>query len=130
MKTKYLCPECNGTLNIDEDIILIAKKMNGKKGFIILHTNLENHDSRMDCSFKIDRGELVDFICPLCQIKLDHYKEKTKLSKIIRVDDNDQESQVIFSKIYGEKARYHVKDKKVLSYGEHAQEYNDPEWFL
>ncbi len=130
MKTKYLCPECNGILNIDEDIILIAKKKNGEKGFLLLHTKLGNYDHKMDSTLKIEQGEQVDFFCPLCQIKLEYHKKKTNLSKLIRIDENDKESQVIFSNIYGEKATYHVEDKKVLSFGQQAQKYTDPEWFL
>lgn len=129
METKYLCPHCKGTLNIKKDIILIAEKDN-KKGFVLLHTQLGNYQSKMDYSLNIQKGDIVDFICPLCHSNLDCEQNNKKLTCIILVSASNKESKVLFSRVFGEKATYHIENKEVLSYGEHAKLYMNPDWFL
>lgn len=129
MKTKYLCPHCRGKLSMNNDIILVAKKEE-KKGFVLLHTQLGNYKSKIDCSLNIQKGDIVDFICPLCQSNLDCNKNEKKLTCLILVSATNKESKVLFSKVFGEKATYHIENKEVLSYGEHAKLYMNPEWYL
>jgi len=129
METKYLCPHCNGKLSLKEDIILIAQK-DVRKGFVILHTELGNYQSKMDCSLDIHEGETVDFICPLCHANLDHEKEGKNLTHIKILSATNKESDVYFSKKFGEKATYHIENKEVLSFGEHAKLYMNPDWYL
>jgi len=84
----------------------------------------------MISSLKIEKGQSVDFFCPYCHTNIDFNKEKTSLVKLMRTDEHGKKTHVIFSKVYGEEATYHVEDNKVMSYGEHAKQYMDPEWFL
>ncbi|NQV01654.1 MAG: hypothetical protein HQ542_03340 [Bacteroidia bacterium] len=127
MKTKYLCPNCKLSLNIDDDIVLMAKNKKGEKGLVLLHTELGNYSSKKSDSFHIEISEAVDFFCPLCNKSID-YKFKVSYANLIQV--TDKENQVIFSKIYGQKSTFKVEGKVVTTYGEHAIKYTDPEWFL
>ncbi len=130
METCYICPFCQGHLNVNDKIVLIVKDKNGKQGIVFLHTELGNYTSQMNCTMQIKKGETVDFYCPYCHVNIDYHKEKTNLVNLMREDIHGKKSQVIFSKIYGEERTYHIEDKKVMSYGEHAKQYMDPEWFL
>ncbi len=127
MRTQYHCPHCKNTLSIGQDIILTAKNKKGQAGLVVLHTELGNYSSKKSEDLQISPGEEVDLFCPLCNNSID-YKHKTNYANLTRVAED--ESLVIFSKIYGQKRTFKVEGKKVNSYGEHALKYTDPEWFL
>lgn len=129
METQYLCPHCRGRLSMNEDIILLAKK-EYKKGFVFLHTELGNYQSKIDSTLNIEEGEPVDFICPLCHANMDFEKEGKKLTHIKLVSATNKETDVYFSKVFGERATYHIENKEVLSFGEHARLYMNPDWYI
>jgi len=126
----YICPFCQGHLNVKENIVLIIRNKNNQQGLVFLHTELGNYASQMISSLEIEKGDSVDFFCPYCHTNLEFHKEPTSFVKLHREDNHGKKTQVIFTKIYGEEATYHVDDNKVMSYGEHAKKYMDPEWFL
>ncbi len=130
MKTNYYCPECKGHINMGNDIVLIMKQKDGTRSIAFLHTELGNYESQVDPDIKLKEGDVVEFLCPLCNNNIEYHKEKTKLARMIRVDDSKIQSQVIISKVYGEYATYHIEGEKIMSYGEHAIRYSDPEWYL
>ena len=130
METCYICPFCKEHLNVNNNIVLLVRDNKGKQGLVLLHTELGNYASQMNCTMKIKKGETVDFYCPYCHTNVDYIKEKTNLVKLMRTNEHGRISQVIFSKVYGEEATYHIEDDKVMSYGEQAKIYMDPEWFL
>ena len=130
METKYTCPSCNGQLNVNKNIILILKNQNGKQGLICLHTDLGNYTSQMNSLLQIAKGDAVDFFCPYCHTNIEYHKEKSNLVRLLHEDGHGKKSQVVFSKVYGEERTYHIDEDKVLSYGEHAKQFMDPEWFL
>ncbi len=130
METKYLCPQCENALNVDNDIVLKAKNNSGRKGIVFLHTSLGNYSSKFSSEFTIMEGETVKFYCPLCNHNLTNLKNE-KLAHFTMVDADEKEFTVVFSKIYGEKCTYVVKEKEVLkSYGDHLNIYTNPDWFL
>ncbi len=130
MRTIYLCPLCKGHLNVNDNIVLIIKDERGNKGLVFLHTELGNYTSQMSSTLKIEKGEPTEFFCPFCQMNIEYHKDKTNLAKLIRIDENKKESQIVFSKIYGEEVTYHIEDRDIKSYGLHAVKYMDPEWHL
>lgn len=129
METKYLCPHCRTTLNIDDDIIITAEKKSGERGVVMLHTELGNYTSKKNSDFTVKAGEDVDFFCPICSKSLE-YKFKISLASLIMIDVNDRESVIVFSKIYQKKCTHQIVDKEVYSYGECAKKFSNPEWFL
>jgi uncharacterized protein YbaR (Trm112 family) len=130
METNYVCPSCSGQLNVNDNIVLIIKDTKGNQGMVFLHTELGNYTSLMNSSLKISKGDAVNFFCPYCHTNIDYHKEKTTLVSLFREDRDGKKSQIIFSKVYGEERTYHIEEDKVLSYGEHAKHFMDPEWFL
>ncbi len=130
MQTNYICPFCNGHLNVNDNIVLIVRNSAKQQGLVFLHTEIGNYSSQMNSSLDIKKGETVDFFCPYCHTNLEYHKDESSLVKIQHEDVQGKKSQVVFSKIYGEERTYHIHEDKVLSYGEHAKHFQDPEWFL
>ena len=126
----YICPFCKGHLNVNDNIVLIVRNKNEKQGLIFLHTELGNYATQMISSLEIGKGDTVDFFCPYCHTNIEFHKEKSNLVKLLREDKYGKKTQVVFSKVYGEQATYHIDESNVMSYGEHAKKYMDPEWFL
>lgn len=130
MKATFICPECRNSINVGEDIVLIAKNEFGQKGIVMLHTALGNYESKFSTDFTIIEGDKVKFMCPVCHHNLTNVKNEN-LAKFIMIDEKDKESFIVFSQIYGEKCTYKVEDKEVSErYGDHLGRYIDPEWFL
>jgi len=129
MKAKYICPHCQGVLNIKQDIILSAKNSKNEVGLILMHPELGNYSIRKTESFELEIGKSIMFYCPICHANLDA-EGKDNLASLLLITQEKKESTVVFSKTFGEKATYHIQDKQVLSYGEHCKKYIDPEWFL
>ena len=129
MKT-YICPFCKGHLNVNDNIVLMVRNKNNDQGMVFLHTELGNYSSQMISSITIHPGEICDFFCPYCHTNIEYHKEKTMLVRLFREEKPGKITQVLFSKVYGEEATFHIDDSQVLSYGEHARKYMDPEWFL
>jgi hypothetical protein len=130
MKSDYLCPHCNGYLNIGEDLIFKIKCSNGKAALLILHTDIENYSVKFNsAAIKIQKGEKTIFLCPLCQKSLDN-KAHDNLARIIMRTPKGNECAIVFSKIYGEHCTYKFVGQDMLSFGEQAKKYYlDPEWF-
>ena len=129
MRAYYLCPHCRGILNAKNNIILSAENSKEEKGLLLLHPDIGNYSSSKNKGFHIDKGDKLALFCPICHFNLDSKKHKN-FAQIQLLDVNNQESTIIFSKIFGEKVTIKVDDSNVLSYGEHCKRYSDPEWFL
>ncbi|MEI6123600.1 MAG: hypothetical protein WCQ95_08230 [Bacteroidota bacterium] len=130
METNYICPFCKGHLNVGDNIVLIAHNQNKKQGIVFLHTEIGNYTSQMNSTLQINKGDVVDFFCPYCHTNMEYHKDKTTLVTLLRQDEYGKMSQIVFSKVYGEERTYHIEEDKVMSYGEHAKQFSDPEWFL
>ncbi len=130
MKPKYVCPICQGQLDVNESIVLIARTSDGNRGLVFLHTEIGNYEKHISSSIEIKEGDNVDFLCPYCHSSIDYYKKKTEFAILFQVDSRGRTSKVIFSKIYGEECTHHIDEDEVKSYGECAKKYMDPEWYL
>ncbi|MCT4601499.1 MAG: hypothetical protein N4A59_01175 [Marinifilum sp.] len=129
MKTNYLCPNCRGILNVDNDLVLSVINSKKEHGLLLLHSEIGNYTSRKSDYFKIEKGEKIELHCSLCQANLDSKKHEN-FAHVIHLSPTGHESDIFFSKIFGEKVTHHVDQEKVFSYGEHCKRYADPEWFL
>ena len=129
MKTKNLCPHCRSVINVNEKLVLVAKRKACTKGIILLHTELGNYENEKNPDFAIKDYEEVDFFCPICSESLE-YKFKMSLVSVLMVDEFEKESIVVFSKIYQKKCTYHIIDNKIESYGSCAKKFSNPKWFL
>lgn len=130
MKATYICPHCRGTINAGNHIVLSAKTQSEKIGLILLHERLGCYKNILSASLTIEKGEVVDLLCPICHECL-NIKDKEFSAKYIWKDQGDEEFDIIISRVYGEEITFKVdKNKKVVSYGEMISRYIDPEWFI
>jgi len=129
MKTNYLCSHCNHSINVGEDIVLVAKNDNGEKGLIFLHSELGNYSSKFSNGIIINKGDLVKLSCPVCHNNLTNLKND-RLANFIMVDENDKKFDIVISQIYGENCTYKIEEQKVTeTFGEHWSLYQTPDWF-
>ncbi|MFH2141208.1 MAG: hypothetical protein ABIJ97_02205 [Bacteroidota bacterium] len=122
MKNSYLCPKCNGYLNVGEDIIFSVKTKSKDVGLIILSMKLGDYSARNNPKFKYKSGERVDFFCPICHANLAAKNINENLAKVKMVDDENNEFTIVFSGIAGEKCTYKIK-QNIEAFGEDSKKY-------
>ena len=105
MRTDFICPKCTNILNVGENVVFSAKSKWRKEGLILLHPELGNNSIVKHPSFKVNKGEILDFYCPYCGEMLKSEKH-TNLAKILIRDENGNEGEVHFSRISGQHATY------------------------
>ncbi|MBM3435861.1 MAG: hypothetical protein FJY07_06565 [Bacteroidetes bacterium] len=132
MELTYFCPHCKAAINAKKNIILTAVKQGHKsnKGLVLLHEKIGNYAVVMSASLKIEKGEVVDFLCPVCNKSLNSAKGDN-LASFTRIGQTGNESTIVISRIFGEQYTFQISDnKKVTSYGKSVSRFIDPEWFL
>lgn len=121
----YICPKCRGYLNVENEIVFLTKSQLKEASIIMLSSQLGDYSVKSNSKINYKPGELINFICPLCYEDLNAEEFDKNLAKIIKIDSEGNESEIIFSKIYGEKCTYSIHDKGLSSYGEDKTEYLD-----
>ena len=123
----FICPHCRGHLRPSEKIIFSVKTRDGKAGLLLLSPHLGEYNIEKHYTFKLSQGEHLDIYCPICHESLSSVDEHVNLAKIFMIDNGGLESEIVFSKIVGEKCTYHIKGKgkSVESYGPDAPEYSN-----
>jgi hypothetical protein len=131
MHLKYICPHCNGAINAKRNIVLAAesKKNRSKKGLVLLHEEIGNYTVAMSYTLDLNSGDVVEFFCPIC-----HYSLTTpqgdNMAYFTRIDENGDESNIVISRIFGERCTFQIDDsKKVKTYGDSMGKFVDPDWF-
>jgi rubredoxin len=124
MKNNFICPNCNAYLNVGQQIILSATNKNGISGLILFNPELGNYSIETNPEFIINEGEKYDFYCPVCQEKLAS-KIHDNLSRIILIDNENKQFEILFSKIAGEKSTYKIIGESVEFFGNHHSNYID-----
>jgi len=124
MKTNFICPKCSGYLLVGDKIIFTAKtKKDKRSGIILLSPKLGDYTSVLHSDFKIEKGEEVNFFCPICHASLVVSDVDEKLVKIIMIDENSDKYEIYFSGVAGEHCTYKVSDEKIEKYGEASEKY-------
>jgi hypothetical protein len=128
-KPGYACPYCSSKLDVDDKLILAAKTDAGQRGLILLSTTLGDYSVTKNDSFHLTEGELVEISCSVCQHSLADYSHPN-LSKLISIDEYGKEHTLLFSSIVGERCTLLKKGEKIITYGEQAMRFQDPDWYL
>ena len=128
-KPSYQCPYCSSKLNVDDKIILTAKRENGQKGLLLLSATLGNYNTWSNNNFNPEKGEKLELHCSVCQHDLID-NSHINLSKLIRIDENEEEHTLLFSNLVGEQCTLLKKGEHETTYGEQAIRFQDPEWYL
>jgi hypothetical protein len=122
----FLCPYCRGYLKPHNKVVLSARKSSGKRGLILFNPQLGEYDILVHHTFRLEEGEHVDMLCPLCHANLTDHTISKNLARIKMIDPSGEEYDIYFSEIAGEKCTYKISaDKKVESYGQDAGDYQN-----
>ena len=124
MSQHFICPRCKGYLNVGDHIILSAESNNKTPGLILFNPELGNYTTIKNPNFITKEGEKYEFFCPLCHQKL-AADIHVNLSHILMIDENNNEYQILFSKIAGEKSTYKIIGESAEIYGDHHSNYID-----
>lgn len=122
MGNSYLCPQCSGHLKVGESVVFSTRSKKGVTGLILLSPKLGHYEVINHPSFDFKEGDYVEFFCPLCHVQLTSEKNEN-LAKVLMIDDDLQESEILFSKIAGEKCTYKIVDGNVEEYGKDSSRY-------
>jgi len=125
LKINYLCPHCRAYLRVWNNIILIVKSaVKNMKCILLLNPELGNYDIIHHSSVKIEAGDRLDFLCPVCHGDLTATGINENLVRLIMTDEEDKEYDVYFSKICGEHSTFLIKEENILEkYGENSSSY-------
>ena len=124
MELHYLCPKCRSYLRVKENIILSFKvKESNKQGIILLNPKLGDYTFIVHSSINFEKGELVEFFCPICSENLKTTEINEKLVHIIMVD-KDIEYDIYFSSIAGEQITFKIEKNNIIeNFGSDASTY-------
>ena len=123
-KSNFLCPKCKGHLNAGGYVIFSTKNKRKQSGLVLLSPKVGSYTVKHHESYGFEKGEAIDFACPICSKSL-HAKENSENVSIIMVDENDTEYRVLFSRIYGNQSTYVLSNDDVEVFGGDALEFND-----
>ena len=120
---QIICPNCQAVLNPDEKLILSARKNDGKRGLILLSSQVGDYTVLNHESFQFAEGELVNFYCPACHVDLSDYAPDKHLAGVELIDENSKKNTILISSVAGEKCTYKIVDGEIESYGKDAAKY-------
>ncbi len=129
MKNTFVCPHCQGVLNPNVKILLVAAGKR-RKGLILLSPQPGNYKFLCDSSFKdaFRPGDTINFSCPLCAGDLASAKNP-KFAQLELHTPSHSPRRVEFSRIFGTHATFIIDGGEVTSYGENAGESDEKNFF-
>jgi protein-disulfide isomerase len=124
MTNDFICPHCEGHMMVAGHIIFAAvKKKDNTTGIILLDHRIGDYTSVLHPSFKVEDGDEVDFLCPMCHKSLAAKDVHERLVRIIFVDERNEKYEIFFSGVAGEHCTYKITGTKIESVGKSSDEY-------
>lgn len=123
MKNDYICPYCQGKLNIKTNIVLSVRNEAQQRGLIFLSPKIGNYESATHPSFTIKEGEQLEIFCPICHANLKAIEFDKHLAKISMMDESQKVYEIVFSEIVGEHCTYKLVKHSIESYGKDKNQY-------
>ncbi len=125
MNKTYICPNCNSTIQLKENIVLTVQKSESQRGLVFLSAELGNYEIYFDKKvLSLKLGDKVEVFCPVCLFNLGVEDEYRNLAKVILIDEKGQKSDIYFSRIVGEEATFKVSGEKIHKFGADSSNYN------
>lgn len=95
-------------------------------GILLLDPKLGNYSYISSPDLKFDKGEHLEFMCPVCCENLEARDINKNLASVIMIDEEGKEYNVYFSSIVGEHTTFKIeKDNVVEKFGEDSSAYLD-----
>jgi hypothetical protein len=95
-----------------------------QSGIISLHAELGNYSVMKNPEFEFREGDALDFFCPICHTPLASGFHKN-LARIIMIDEDKREFEILFSKVAGEKSTFKIIGETMEIFGDDSAEYLD-----
>jgi predicted RNA-binding Zn-ribbon protein involved in translation (DUF1610 family) len=118
----FLCPKCNGQLRIGEYLIFRVSNQKKQNGLILLSPQIGNYTSVKHPSFEVQKEEILEFSCPVCNSCLVSDIHKN-LAHVLMHDDAGQLHEVYFSQVTGEHSTFETAGESIRITGEDAGKY-------
>lgn len=112
MSAKLICPKCRNSITIGGKVILVGKTKTGLEGIVMLNSKLGDYSADFSDDFTIVEGNTLKLLCPICHKNLSNRKNKN-LAQITSIDNEGNESIIMFSQIYGENRTYKIEGNKI-----------------
>ncbi|OQX75214.1 MAG: hypothetical protein B6D61_10830 [Bacteroidetes bacterium 4484_249] len=93
-------------------------------GLISLHPEIGDYSVRKHPDFEFQEGDQLDFFCPVCHAELASDVHE-KLAKVIMIDSNKNEFDILFSRVAGEKSTFKIVGETMEIFGDDSAEYLD-----
>lgn len=124
MALDYMCPHCRGYISLQDCLIFSVRTPDYNVGMISLHPELGNYGITKHEGFQFQEGDELDFYCPICHAELASTLHSS-LAKIIMIDENNREFEILFSKKAGEKSTFKIEGETMEIFGDDSAEYID-----
>jgi hypothetical protein len=124
MAINYLCPHCKGYISFNDDVVFSVRTSDYKVGLISLHSQLGNYGIKRNPEFEFQDGDELEFFCPICHSELASGIHGN-LAKIIMIDENNNEFDILFSRRAGQKSTYKIIGETMQIFGDDSAEYID-----
>jgi len=128
MKYSYHCPKCRAHLNPNQSTIVLLADCNYGTGIFMFNSEPGDYGAHIPQGVEIKGGQIWTFVCPVCHADLT-VTEQANLARLILVDEKEEEHNVFFSRVAGERATFVVNaEGVVISHGEHDSMYEGLIW--
>lgn len=124
MALDYMCPHCKGFISLEDCVMFSVKTKDDRVGLLSLHPELGNYTVRKHREFDFEEGDEFDFYCPICHAELAS-KLHSNLARIVMVDENYNEFDILFSKKAGQRSTYKIEGETMEIFGDDSAEYID-----
>lgn len=118
----FLCPKCNGHIRVGNHLVFKVKNLQKQSGLLMLSPEIGNYKSVKHPSFTIERGEYLDFFCPLCNNSIQSGIHPN-LAHIVMIDESGKKHDTYFSQVAGEHSTYETNGDSLHVAGEDAGRY-------
>ena len=118
----FLCPKCREHLRVGDNIIFKVKNLKKQIALMLLNPQIGNYSSIKHPSFEFQKGEYLEFFCPLCNVALMSDVHKN-LAHVILHDETGKYHDVYFSQVAGEHSTFETDGESFRSSGEDAGRY-------
>lgn len=121
----YICPKCKGHLNVGGYLVFATQTHRKHKGLLMMSPHVGEYNYHHHDKFQLEKGEMVDFECPICQTDLTSEKAKDHAMIYMVEQEDNMEYELYFSKVSGHESTYVVAHDNVETFGDHAIDFED-----
>jgi hypothetical protein len=118
----FLCPKCQEHIRVGDHLIFKVKNSRKQSSILMLSPHIGNYTSIKHPSFGIQKGEYLEFFCPLCNASLMSDIHRN-LAHVILCDETGKSNNVYFSQIFGEQSTFETDGESVHVAGDDAGRY-------